>query len=375
MTKLAFVIPTWKRPDHLIRCVDSIAAQIGGREDIKIHIVQDGEEEAVNLAIASCFEKWGRMIRLTEHQHSDYAAAFRAMFRAEPEVEWVWTFGDDDVLRPQALAFMLGQLEGQQADFLHVCELKRASGVNKIHVADTLLSLCVAFGWIEMTGFITGNITRGALLAKAADTVLWPSYAKTAFVQSCALLEALRDRPATFFDVPLIDSQEPEQTTATAETWRDQNIPGRYLFVSDAIELMMDQGMLPPKLPAKFFRYLSYHLWDRFVVSFTNDYLNHGMLWGEDAWARVAKFAALVEEPEQAEQLTRDINAARGLSMLGQYMLTNVEGLKVELAAINQRRGTAVYPYSFVERAKAAETSVAVLDQQGSDRTEASPAG
>lgn len=352
MTKLAFVIPTWKRPEHLKRCVDSIAAQIGERTDIRIHIIHDGDEPGVAEAISSLCDKWGRLIKVTEHEHSDYASAFRAMFRAEPEAEWVWTFGDDDVLRPGALDFMLGQLALLKVDFLHVAELKRFSGVNKVHLADTLLSLCAAFGWIEMTGFITGNVTRGELLAKAADSTFWPSYAKTAFVQSCALLETLRDRPGAFMDVPLIDSQEAEQTDATAQTWREQNIPGRYLYVADAIELMMDQGMLPAKLPAKFFRYLSYHLWDRFTASFINDFLAHGSTWPEDAWARVSKFTAFIADEEEVKRVSADIQAARGLAMVAQFMTANVEGIKHELAGIQSRRSVAVYPYSFVEKAE-----------------------
>lgn len=344
MTTLAFVIPTWRRPEHLKRCVASIARQVV--DGVVVHIVQDGDLPETSLAVEELRMRWP-FVKVSHNEHSDYAAAFRAMFRAEPEADWVWTFGDDDLLRPDALKFMMDRLPTETADFIHVAEARRASGVNNLYSADTLLRMVNRFGWIDMTGFITGNITRGPLLAAAAETPRWDKYARTAYVQSCILLEAFRDRPTMFIDIPLIESQDQEQTEETQDSWRTQDIPGRYLKVVDAIELMFEDGILTEKVPPAFFRYLSYHLWDRHLTHFIADYLNQNFVWTYDAWDRLLRFAKLIDDEEYAKQLVVDVEAARGMATLGMFMMRNLEGLREELEQLLKRRHQEVYPYSY----------------------------
>ncbi len=347
MTTIAFIIPTWKRPKQLEACIESIAGQITEGDGVRIHIVQDGERPETVEAIAKITAKWPAVI-VTKNEHSDYSAAFRAMFRAEPEAEWVWTFGDDDLLRPGALKFALEKLpDWQDLSFIHVSELKRASGMNLFMRAPTLLDLCNELGWIEMTGFITGNMTRGTLLAKAAETPHWRAYSKSAFVQSAALLETLRDEPCAFMDIPLMTSQEVDQTAETLETWREQNIAVRYLHIVDAIELMFEQGILTKKLKTSFFRYLQINIWDRFTTHFISDFLNDGVVWPDDAWGRVSRFAQFISDENEAKVLMQDIEAARGMAFLGLFMQKNMEGMKEELKALSEKRGAEVYPYSF----------------------------
>lgn len=349
MTTLAFVIPTWNRPEHLKRCVASIADQLKG--GCYIHIVQDGQEPATTEAIAHITD-YGRVptIKVSHNEHSDYSAAFRAMFRAEPEADWVWTIGDDDLVRPGVVDFMLGYLDTAKADFIHVAETTRASGTNNLYHADTLYKLVNQFGLIEMTGFITGNVTRGSLLAAAAETKNWDRYAKTSFVQSLSILEALKDRPAMFMDMPLIETQDAAQTDATTEIWRAQDIPGRYLKVADAIEFMFNEGILTEKVRPEFFRYLSYHLWDRHLTSFISDFLNHGMMWSYDAWGKLMKLANFVADEQYAARLASDIEAARGMITLAYYLSENLHGLRTELHDMFVRRHQEIYPYSYMAK-------------------------
>ncbi len=228
MPALTFVIPTYNRPEHLERCVTSIASQVMPEDEgrVKLIILDDCSDYWDHVAALAAKYPFAEARQRTKH--GDYSDAFRDMMLAAPSSEWVWTFGDDDLLQPNALSFMLERLpHHSKQDFLHIAEAKRASGTNNIHSASSLFDLANTFGWIEMTGFITGNITRGHLLAKAAESKHWPKYAKCSFVQSCALLEALRDRPCAFLDIPLITSQEMEQTEETMQNWKEQNIAGR----------------------------------------------------------------------------------------------------------------------------------------------------
>lgn len=355
---LTFVIPTHNRPEHLKRCLESIVSQIEPGMDVGVTVVDD----TVDQPIDKILEEFPSVVRHARSgPHRDYSDAFRDMMRAAGSSEWVWTFGDDDLLRPGALKFMVERLLSTPAElsFIHIAEEKRASGANSVYTASSLLDLCNTFGWLEMTGFITGNITRGASLEYVAGTPRWNIYAKSAYVQSCALLEGLCNSPAAFLDLPLITSQEKEQTEETAKNWQAQGIAERYLLVVDALEAMYENNILTKKLPVNFFRYLVYHLWDRFLSFYLADYFNHQQMWGPDEWGRLAKFPTFLADEEFAKQLATDIEAARGLVTLGVYLGKNITGINGELQQIFERRNKEFYPYSFVGATAPANASQA----------------
>ena len=374
MTKLAFVIPSYNRPEHVKVAVASIIEQVEDGMDVDVRIVENAKDDAVRETVNGLA---GGRVTVTSHPHGDYSDAFRAMFRAAPDADWVWTFGDDDRLEPGALKFMLDLLSKQESlSFIHVAEKKRATPERGLHYSSTLLQLCSHFGWIEMTGFISGNLTRGSLLAKAADTPHWQTYAKSSFVQSCALLEALRDEPCAFLEVPVIDSQEQEQTGGTAQTWAEQNIGARYLFIVDALECMFENGVLINRLPAKFFRYLNLTMWDRFIVHFVNDYFDKGGMWADEYWIRVQRFAQFLSDETAAKDLLQDLEAAKGLMTVDGYLERHRTGLRNAIGEIGQRRSVSAYPFTFVEPKRQAQASPLVSSQAPATRaSEASPQG
>ena len=340
---LTFVIPTNNRPTELRRCVLSIAAQ--GAEDILI--IDNGSEPETGFAIDRLKSEYACVRSIRFEDNIDYSVAFQRMMQAAPESDWVWTFGDDDILMNGALKFINEQLDRLcDAEIIHVAEVNRASGANGCY-RGTLLDLCCQFGWLEMTGFITGNIIRANRFHHAAQTPRWDYYAKSAFVHSCALLEELKDDEAVFLDIPLINTQTKEQTHESLLRWLDQRIPERYLYAAQSIDRMFEDGILTNPLPPKFFRYLTYHLWDRFIVHFCGDYTNYGSMWVEDAWASVLLFAKHINDPEVAKSVHQDVEAARGMITLHAYMQKNLDGIKAEIHDLGLRREQIIYPYTF----------------------------
>lgn len=344
---LTFVIPTNNRPTELRRCVLSIAAQ--GAEDILI--IDNGSEPETGFAIDRLKSEYACVRSIRFDDNIDYSVAFHRMMTAAPESTWVWTFGDDDILMNGALKFIHEQLERLSNDnkppaFIHVAEVQRASGTNGCY-RGTLLDLCCQFGWLEMTGFITGNIIRANRLHHAAQTPRWDYYAKSAFVHSCALLEELHADEAVFLDIPLINTQTKEQTNDSLLRWLDQRIPERYLYAAQSIDRMFEDGILTNPLPPKFFRYLTYHLWDRFLVHFCNDYINYGNMWLETAWANVILFTQHLDDPHTTSNILQDIEAARGMITLHAYMQKNLDGIKQEINSLGARREELIYPYTF----------------------------
>ena len=345
---ITFAIPTYNRASRLETCIRSIADQVTD-DRVRILVSDDASTDDTPQVLERLEAEYPCLAYYRRDTRGGYDGNFRDLYtRADLAVtEWTWMFGDDDMLRPGAVAFMLSHLETTPAQFIHVAELKRTSGTNHL-IHGTLLHLCNTFGWIEMTGFITCNVVRSKHLIQAFQSPRWRTYAKSAFAQSCVLLEQLRDEPCAFMDIPLVESQDEEQTPETAERWKADRIGERYLLIADALELMYEDGILTRKVKAAFFRYLIYGMWDRFLTSFIVDYLDHQYLWTDDAWHRTIKMASFVEPEEDAEAIIRDIEAARGLSTLHNYLAKDLAGIADELKRIFDRHVSAIYPYTYM---------------------------
>lgn len=352
---LTFCVPTHSRPHTLERCLRSIAEQIWWTEGepfpICIKVIDDqSPPESVEI-----LERLAAEYPFLSHRrmevHGDYSTAFREMFCEARDSEWVWTFGDDDQLLPGALDLIRKKLVEEPTDlqFVHVAETARASGQNAVH-RGTLLDLCNHFGWIEMTGFITGNITRGERLWRAAQTPRWGRYAKSAFVQSAALLEELAHDQCALFDIPLIEPQRKDDGTSpdTMQKWREQNIDIRYQFAAECVEAMFEEGVLTKELEPKFFRYLSYDLAGRFLSHWAADYINQGIVYDDLTFARAQKLALFLRDKDAAKKIHDDIEALRTLTILHSGLKQNLDTLLARIAEIAQRRQVALYPYTFV---------------------------
>lgn len=346
--KLTFAIPTWKRPDKLEICVRSIAEQVrDGRTEI---LISEDVDDAETTAIIEKLKSEYGFIRheRNDPRSGDYSVAFKSLFQ-RAEGDWTWMFGDDDRLEKGALAFMLEHLEKNDGlQFLHVAEVGRESGNSGFYKGD-LWTLCNSFGLTEMTGFITGNIVRTTRLLHATQTPRWNRYAKSAFVQSCILLEELKDAPCGLLDIPLVATQDQGQTDDTMKRWAADNISGRYLYLADAIELMYDDGILTEKVSNQFWRYLNIHMWSRYIAYSVGDYLGQGQLYADDMWGRLVKMASYLKDEDEAKRVISAIEAARGLCTLHSYMSSNLDGIKNELESIIDRSVVSVFPYSFVK--------------------------
>ena len=347
---LTFVIPTHSRPHTLEACIRSIASQVT-TDDVRIRVIDDQSpmesvEILERLSGEFPFLSYRRM-----EVHGDYSTAFREMFCEARDSEWVWTFGDDDHLLPGALEFIRRELIEKPSDlqFVHVAETRRASGGNAIH-RGTLLDLCNNFGWIEMTGFITGNITRGERLWRAAQTPRWNRYSKSAFVQSAALLEELAHDQCALFDFACMEPQRNDNGMSqdTMEKWREQNIDVRYQFAAECIEAMFEEGVLTQLLETKFFRYLSYDLMGRFLSHFAADYINQGIVYDDMTWARIEKLGLFLRDKDAARKLHEDCTAIRDITILHSGLKANLDAMLARLAVIAQSRNVFFYPYPYV---------------------------
>lgn len=267
MNLLEFAIPTWKRPHQLRNSVCSIAEQ--GCPVVISHHLCDTETLPVVEELKKKYPTTVRSVACELGIAPDYSDSFKQVFGLS-EAKYTWTFGDDDILIPDAVKVITPILERDEFDFIHVSEVIRCHNSGRL-VKAKLLDLCCNLGWLDMTGFISCNIVKTEKLNEAMQLNSWPLYAKNAFVQSCALFEVLHDKNCAYFDNALVDSKTQLDEVETGIRWGAGNVGMRYHYVDDALMDMRSRGIIGTVTP-KFFRYLSYHLWDRFLNNIASAY-------------------------------------------------------------------------------------------------------
>lgn len=288
--KLVFAIPTWNRADKLFECVTSIAEQNPDAIYISDNFSDDQTSEVCHILKTKY--PFITCIRLPEHVLAE--ENLKAVVSIA-EGDYIWTFGDDDILLPGALDFAR-RLLVHGLDFYHVAEIGRSS--TNTAKRETLFNLCCTYGFLEMTGFMTGNITKAQKLKDALSTRNWEVYARSAFSHSLALLEELGNCDATLIDIPMVRAAE--ENPDTVERWKLEKTASRYIFIVEGLMLMRDVGIIPAKLPETFFRYLSGSLIKRLM----NDYLartfNPESPVTDHEWKCFEELIRFIEEPRGA---------------------------------------------------------------------------
>ncbi len=297
---ITFAIPGYKRPNKVYICVRSIADQIvETKVDARIFISEHSEDEDT-WNILRRLEKDYPFIELhclPRQEGHDYSHNFQETFKLA-QGDWIWTFGNDDVLLPGALGKAIGLINAlPDVEFIHVSEESRTENTNSV-IRGTLLQLCEQLGWLDMTGYITCNLIKGERLNEAASLPSWPIYAHNSFVQSCVLLEVLHGKRCAFVDVPLVKPQNPEITQETLDMWNLHQVAKRYFYVDEALKDMRGRGLLGT-LNASFFRYHSYYLWDRLITNMVTQYINHPEDQQSELWENIEGLFEFLDEDDR----------------------------------------------------------------------------
>ena len=340
---ITFAIPTWNRVRQVEACIRSIAAQIKGDEAeilVSDHGSTDGTwDKLVDLQMEIPFL---RKVHLDRPKGADFQHNFRHVF-SQSVTPWTWMFGDDDILLPGSLDTILGLLKTFDGEFIRVAERVRASE-NPSYKQGTLLDLCSTFGWLDMTGFITGNIVRTYRLTRAVNRPSWDTYSKNAFPQSCALLEELHDSKSMFIDLPMIDSQE--KPADDYKRWEQNNTATRYFYVDEALRDMVTREILPKSLDNVFFRYHSYFLWDRLISNMISDYSNFPDRPQNHLWKHIEGLANLLVD-DQCIFLKNRIQEVKDVIQNNQQAMDDLGKWSSVLALLNEQHNQERFGFTY----------------------------
>lgn len=315
---ITFAVPSWNRQDRLEVCLNSIAHQIEETGlPAKIVVSDNCSDDNTSWIVGAVQDKFPAVniqsIRLLNHV--DYAENFKAVVEMV-ETPWTWLMGDDDELLPGALVVIYDRITRAAdrwpgTELFYASQDFRCTDMTGSDTESTLLDLCCRFGLMDTLGFMSCLVFRtDRFKAGLSDLTGWECYKENSFLHTCILLEQLGNEPATIIDVPMVKTQD-EAGGDTPERWLAENISGRYFLISDALKFMMSRGTLPPKLPARFFRYHQFYLWDRFCTELMSMYRQNKAMPPDLHFDLTGMMADMVNDAELAKFIATSVHQVK----------------------------------------------------------------
>ncbi len=152
--KVSVVVPTYRRPDLLKKCIDALMAQHFSKDEYEVIVVSDGPDEAT----ASLLERYGRQVNLMPLSKKGGPAAARNYGWKHAKGQLI-AFTDDDTLPdPDWLSTLWHSFNGE--------ELVAYTGRVIVPLPDRPTDFELNTNGLERAEFITANcaVTRRALI-------------------------------------------------------------------------------------------------------------------------------------------------------------------------------------------------------------------
>ncbi|HZZ86346.1 MAG TPA: glycosyltransferase [Anaeromyxobacteraceae bacterium] len=203
---LAVCIPTYKRPDQLVRCVRSVIKSAGSRE-IPIHLADDSCDETNLSAIAELQREYPHV---HHHRNPVNLGIDRNILHSVDlcTSRHAWIMGEDDRMTPEALETVLRVLAGGDRPFVYVnyasvdedlsLVLRERSLPLEVDREESAEDFLAAHAW-----------SAGFIGACVVDMERWRGvkpapYVGTWFAHVGAIMESLRGRKVYLIAKPLV---------------------------------------------------------------------------------------------------------------------------------------------------------------------------
>jgi len=349
MKKLRFQIRTWNRAKKLEICVRRIAEEvikIGAEKDCIIFVIDncstDNTPKVLNnlkkeypFIVSYRYTKWckiGEELPIPEEVWKNV------------EAEFTWSFGDDDILLRDTLPIVWKILNSEKAKNCAI--IHAGHGWLKPHSYKIYEGMVIDFanlmGFNQFIGWGTSVITnliyrQNKLKDLGEDYIIkiFPKYKEvysaTAFPHVLTILHFFAYDPAIVIDYPIVEPMNPQQKD-DAERWEKENIGWKYFLVPKALKFMYEEGILKEKLKPRFFKYLNYNLWDRFLTEMIAARL--GIYTRnprpDEGWKYILDIADLIDDPTIIKQIRTNVYLARELCKEYQFLKKKLETLSEE---------------------------------------------
>lgn len=282
---IGFVIPTWNRAEKLRRCVESIAKN----NPDSIFISDDCSDDDTPKVCVELARKYPFVTHSRNRERLGFAGNYKRAVQASQD-EYTWTVGDDDQLVEGCLQHVLGVIRATPCDFYHVAEVARVEKGEAVF--GTVWQICNAIGWLDFTGFISGNIARTEKIKAAVNSPNWELYSKSSYPQSLGILETMADSQALMLEMGCIVGGDFDE--ATNKRWLADNVGWKYLYVGDGLRKLVQEKGIPERVEEDFFRYLEESLFGRMMRNFISISLTAPKFITEADWDCIYFMASMV---------------------------------------------------------------------------------
>jgi len=320
---IALAIPTFNRLSYLKANVDMILKQ-QLHHSTRLSLVisnsasSDGTEQYINQLCSKnknvfCYNQMAR----TETENLKFLS------EAVPEdVDWVWMMGDDDVLTSehciQTILDVIAKCDDGNFAFIHACQARRSKNSGQVRVM-SVDQLCQQFGYHEMLGWMSSLVVSREIFCRATleahqkinqkegkVTEIGSRY--SAYTHSFYLYRHLYGVKGAFVDLPLVEPQDSEQTQESIRRWANVGMVERYFYVVDDMLALKNEGKIPNDCSTEFFRYHTFHLWDRYFRALFAELLAPDVSYEDKKhemfverhkahWSRIKKIVDIIGDP------------------------------------------------------------------------------
>jgi abequosyltransferase len=171
---LSIAIPTYNRSACLTQLLEILLPQVGNESQVEL-IVSDNASQDDTQAVVASFQKRGLALKYKRNELNIGADANFIQCFELARGEYVWIFGDDDVIVPGGLREVLRLLENRNLDLLYIHSRGfkgkyDGSAVPKFSRKLRVFTRPEDFALVAYTGltFISGNVVRKAALERQA---------------------------------------------------------------------------------------------------------------------------------------------------------------------------------------------------------------
>jgi glycosyltransferase involved in cell wall biosynthesis len=203
---LAVAIPTYRRPEQLRRCVESILRS-AGKIEVPIHVADDSTDDT-NAAVMR--EQCRLHPTIVHHRNPRNLGIDRNILHAVDlcDARHVWIMGEDDLMEPAAISTVLSVLAGGERPFVFANYTTVDEGV-AIVLRERSLELA-SDAEIPAEDFLAASAwAMGFIGACIVDRDLWETvdrerYVGTYYAHTGTILEYLHGRRVYLVARPLV---------------------------------------------------------------------------------------------------------------------------------------------------------------------------
>ncbi len=316
--------------------------ELGKQDEIGIFVSDNCSNDETPRVLAKLKKEYPFLDYCRLEKHVDSAESARNVYIKAPG-EYIWIFGDDDILLKDGLAMVWSVLNKNEAILIHA-----GNGWLKPHSYKVYEGIVLEFankmGFNQFIGWTTSIVIKKEILLKMFQLPQWNKYKEAAYAHVVGILHIAAYEPAVVIDFPICQPME-QQTEEDIKRWEMEDIGWRYFLTVEGLQILFQIGILREKLKPMFFKYLTYYLWDRFIVQMIASEL--GILaeskFPDKGWDLILSMADMIDDEGLAKKIKTTTNAVRQLCKTRNLLFSQLKEIENVLEGILQETNAPIF--------------------------------